>query len=817
MKKLGLIIASVVFSASASGEVVTPPDATGSLENGIYTITVPAGEQKMICADNMEGINGSSVLRKRGAGTLFSSILLKSYPGEIRVEEGAFLVSTNGHLGTSAGKTVVSNGASVVIYAGSTAEPSIHPDGYMVSSGSDQMFYTDGTYKEQWVLNGTGTDEYPAAIYIPGAYQGSSAAFGSVELLGDTRITTLNMPFYMARNSTLTMNGWTLYFNHVPKGNGSGFSNCAISKPGHIVIESGPYCIKEGGATWGGDASNTLTLKSGVIVHIRAPKDLHNWTLKVENGANLKCDYGSPTWNGPVELNAVIDSTCQQKILSQFLGDITGTGGFNASKGSLALGGINSYTGQTKLNGTEKDATFGSEIRLNRPESYPAGNENGIELIDANLVLDDSTSHTFNLPIVKVDKNGVLKSTTPSCYSFNKVEKIEKTGDGVLELNASVTVSNVNVSAGTLRIIKAHDMDNLPYGNAGLMLGTIDECKTDDVDHITGYNIHCAEGPGPWVTPSAWWDASKPAQSWGAKGYLWNRDSKDVTWSIGVSAYSRTTVCIDGNIIFKDVGVQHKSGDTYYYACTNIVLTPGPHEFRMITGNNENPSKFGTHEHSWTNPDTGVKYTVPAALFYDPSGCIPMNQNLLGAGKGAMCSMYDLWTHSAWGHCKPLCDSGNGYVFTTDATSIEDFRASSACEAALPKIITAEFAAGTILDLGGNRRYWVENLIGLPKIENGSEFCISNTWTVSASELEDTHIVTQSGLEFSEGARLNIQDVDQLRHAGKSYVLCTSEKVIVGKPSLGNSAVEAGWSLAVGDDAKTLELRSRRGMVIIIK
>ncbi len=804
MKSLAFIVAAAVFVTGTQGEVITPPDATGSLEGGVYTIAVPAGETNMICEANMEGINSSTVLKKRGAGMLFSSVRLSEYNGEIRVEEGTFLVSKDGHLGTKEGKTIVSNGASVVIWVGIDGAPSIHPDGYMGNDGNNQIFYTNSKYKEQWVLSGMGTEEFPGAVCTKGSRSARAySALSQVELIGDTRLvaidTRLNITYYGALN----MNGHTLYFSD-KVGYVCQFRGGSIINPGHIVIENGRDLLIETAGDWGGDALNTLTLQSGVGLSLRQEKFPRRWTLKVENGANVKYDSAynhtsdDAKWCGPVELNAEIHSVCVEKNLSQFLGNVSGMGGFNASKGVLVLGGTNTYTGRTKLDGTGKDAAYGSEIRLKRPESYPAENENGIELIDADLVLD-STDSTFNLPLVKLAKTGTLKTTAVSSvftdYSSNIVRKIEKTDEGVFNLNASVTVSNIVVSAGTVRIMETN---SLPYGDAGLMLGTINERQTEDVNKISNYNIHCVEGTGPWVSINDWWDTLKSAQSWGAKGYLWNREPTNVTWSIGVSAQNRSSIYIDGIAVFKNVANYFSLSASKYICCTNIVLTPGTHEFRMITGNNN--GSFGSQvEGMW-------------ALFYDPYGRCPF---VIKDGAGDGYSVATEWNIKTY--CKPLCDPGNGYVFTTNNVTAEAFRASAACAGVLPKIITAEFATGTILDLGGNRRYWVENLIGLPKIENGSEFCISNTWTVSASELEDTHIVTQSGLEFSERARLNIQDVDQLRHAGKSYVLCASEKVIVGKPSLGSSAVEAGWSVAVGGDAKTLELRSRRGMVIIIK
>jgi len=67
---------------------------------------------------------GSAVFRKRGGGWMMSSTNMAAFTGEIRVEEGAFMVKTNlmtGPLSKSTAPTVVvSNGASFVLAAKAT-------------------------------------------------------------------------------------------------------------------------------------------------------------------------------------------------------------------------------------------------------------------------------------------------------------------------------------------------------------------------------------------------------------------------------------------------------------------------------------------------------------------------------------------------------------------------------------------------------------------------------------------------------------------------------------------------------------------------
>ena len=65
----------------------------------------------------------NSIFRKRGTGYMLSSLGMSSFTGEIRIEEGAFVINTNNQMGvtTSAANApliVVSNGASFVMSEG---------------------------------------------------------------------------------------------------------------------------------------------------------------------------------------------------------------------------------------------------------------------------------------------------------------------------------------------------------------------------------------------------------------------------------------------------------------------------------------------------------------------------------------------------------------------------------------------------------------------------------------------------------------------------------------------------------------------------
>ena len=71
----------------------------------------------------------NSIFRKRGTGYMLSSLGMSSFTGEIRIEEGAFVISGNDQMGTTtsasvAPHVVISNGATFAVSA-RTEHPTI--------------------------------------------------------------------------------------------------------------------------------------------------------------------------------------------------------------------------------------------------------------------------------------------------------------------------------------------------------------------------------------------------------------------------------------------------------------------------------------------------------------------------------------------------------------------------------------------------------------------------------------------------------------------------------------------------------------------
>ena len=109
LAKLGSACAAMVLPVLAEAAQNGALDA----ETGAYVVTVAAGTDVTLSAEDAAALGMSADLVKRGAGRLVIATNLKAqgWAGELRVEEGYLRARELGALGTSAKGTIVSDGA----------------------------------------------------------------------------------------------------------------------------------------------------------------------------------------------------------------------------------------------------------------------------------------------------------------------------------------------------------------------------------------------------------------------------------------------------------------------------------------------------------------------------------------------------------------------------------------------------------------------------------------------------------------------------------------------------------------------------------
>lgn len=347
-----VLLLPVLVEAAQNGAV----DAV----TGAYVVTVVAGADVTLSAEDAAALGTGVDLVKRGAGRLVIATNLKvqGWAGELRVEEGYLRAREVGALGTAAKGTVVSDGATFEVDGSAVG---VNTSGFV----SGEPFTISGRGmkegdEEMGVIRNVANSQYPG--------------ISSVTMLGDCLYTGVEANGRLdVRSDTLDMNGHTLtvrgYF---------ALTSAALAHPGHIAVESGVLCL-EGGLTFNGGAENRLTVASGARVILQGAKGNLPWTLVLRDGAKVeRLTYGSDeagrnVWAGPVELvsgRATLVSSETKLPPLTFTGNITGAGGLNVTStgnGVVRLmGTANTFTGGLTVSGN-------GDVWLESPGALPHG------------------------------------------------------------------------------------------------------------------------------------------------------------------------------------------------------------------------------------------------------------------------------------------------------------------------------------------------------------------------------------------------------------------------------------------------------------
>ncbi len=340
IRKALCVAAIAVAAACANGEVLN--------------VEVVSGVQDGYSAAQLEAISGGSVteINKIGTGTLVSKGIA-SFTGVIRVSEGVMQVVDATGLGTSAGETVVENGATLHFNS--------------LSSG-----YT--TYKsEKYVVAGHGSESTTnGAIRITGA----TCQLSHLELSADAALySNKGFHLYDDGNSTIEMGGHTLSLVSYTDGNlDVEWKLDGISNPGNIEITGARYFWPFTAFPGGGEHEIRLYGRTGVIIpNANGGK---TWSLvRCGTGGFYQAAY-SGAWDGPFEnrnTSAAVGFSVYASWTLTFNGPLRGTGDFakDANPGTIVLNGTNTFTsvfeakGGTMILGCEEAAAGSVADRFN--------------------------------------------------------------------------------------------------------------------------------------------------------------------------------------------------------------------------------------------------------------------------------------------------------------------------------------------------------------------------------------------------------------------------------------------------------------------
>ena len=772
--------------------------ATVTVDDGETSETKPFSEVK-------DAFVAGSVFRKRGEGYLLSSPSMFGFTGEVRIEEGGFLVVTNRCLGPTAqasvNPVVVSNGASIVICPTLATCPS-----------KSLVLYNPMTYE------GPGYENRGAICYAMGngcSLMGAGCK-GDWTLSGDATIGVYASEYmdhealrylYLKDHVLTVQQKDKAYTFVVPRGVIAGGSH------GKVIFDGpnlNPIIQNTNRDWWSGNADNVFVLTNGsdMTWYIFEPRPW--WTWEINEGSNLGVSgkekypgnlgasehYGS--WGGPVRLNTDIFNI-EGRVNYQgvwLLGYVSGRGGIYAKDIWLKFScATNSFAGPITVAYTGK---YDTGLALYANGAVPSTLAGGITVTNATTYL--GKAEVFNLPKLSYEVTSGL-SCVSGLATRVTLPSLKKTGNGTLDLStipASVS-GTTEVKAGTLKLNGAAaseaQIENLYSAVPGLWCGiSPDGTGSASTSTIVYSNFvdSCFKMMRQHTYPP--WIRNQPT-IWG--GYIWNRSPTNETWTFGVSARAMGRIYIDGAELVVN--------DDYSNAnLKNKVMTPGPHLFRFAV----NPRT--------STPGSGVPSTSKGWTWASEMGVVIDRRGRMSKNSA---DYFFPSNNVIVGTSGFEVEGGDGSLFTRDARDRDDFTAeelrAALCASQLGDVVLGGTAT---LDLGceaGSVPASFGNFTGGGAVANGS-VAISGTWTLELANRIPVGLQVIGGdLVFDAGAILDC-DVANLKPKSSGHVIATVSGTITGLPTLSDSLVGNGWELAVKDGCQ-LVLSRPTGLMLIVR
>ena len=453
--------ACVAFSAALSCFGLSAAQQ-GEIKGNVYEMNVEAGGTVTMNADDVAALgNGTGVvteLHKVGDGTLVAAAM-SSFAGTIRISGGVYSVpgSSTAMFGTSAGKTVVEAGATI-LFTGT-------------KGSTTQLFLT---FSKLFELAGDGYGGMGAiCVAAENNVINNRIALTNVKLTADTLVTgpkvneggrggEKNSNYVYFPSGTLDMGGFT--FESRCTGNIE-FGSCTIVDPGHF-IHSGTgqfYLNSSAKFTHGSEHKIYMRSAAALSFYNNALPNGFNWTVVCEGTESnvrttLYFDKGPVTFGGSIEIPSGKTCYFQSSVVVTATGAITGEGSLLPC-GNLYLAGDNSFEGTIS----------GGSVYVASPTGVPDFSK---------------CTSTINGFVLSSTPDGVgIKSDEFAAFAAGSVKsRLEDTSDkvflvpdgGVVEIGVDINSwqgAIWNKSNGTVAFTKAvttqRDISFLHTGTAG--------------------------------------------------------------------------------------------------------------------------------------------------------------------------------------------------------------------------------------------------------------------------------------------------------------------------------------------------------------
>jgi len=578
----------------------------------------------------------------------------------------------------------------------------------------------------------------------------------------------------------------------------------------HDFIEGNEFVMGDGsglrlvGSYFGGDAKEFWPLR------FTGPKgwlwgDVLNTTLRFQSSQN-RLDNPVVLENG-----VTIDMRVQwgpQVNWVKLNGPVSGTGNFTLSyvdnqppKRLSLINPENSFSGTVTV---DKGIVFVYE-----PGSLPSGNPVVVSrsrALDAKLVPNNMPIDYHGVEFVAPGEQelGPLTFTSVAdsgTYHSGRIQggsgtfsRIDKLSPNTMEYYSGIGSPLLNVEEGTVK---------LPRGPApGMWEGTNNTQNAGGQSgnwnwafssKATSTNL-VARGPNLlnnlFFAHYGALNSSSRINTY--DGYIWNRETTNVTWTFATSIAQYATVYVDDVRVVYYNYINDSSHQSPAHQFDQVTLTPGPHRFHVrgcvntIRAGGGWPTSFG--------------------FVYDKMGR-NVNTNDYPTGDfSAITNNFEL-----------VLDSGDGSLLTR-----------SVDEADLPHFDEMRFAPGTTLDLNGNA-YVASTLSGFPTVTSSAEdasaapsLTITNRFVVNAADIvAGKKLSLAMPLTFGANAGVTVTNLAALAR-GFSYVLAevTGEGNAITAASGFRQRREldsSKWDLMLSSDGKTLLLVPAPGFQIKLR
>ena len=282
-------VASNIYTIVASGGTFASPVRIEDSEVEIYDAeagtTTTANFSEVTFKPN-------SIFRKRGPGYMLSSLAMSSFTGEIRIEEGAFVINTTNQMGVT---TVAANAPFVVVSNGAS---------FVSATRNDTCAAKALKIRNSFQIAGDGCDGYGAICIDNATEQTDYLFYGKLTLAEDARIgSTRSGRFDFGGNACIIdLAGHRLTIKKTGTSSGNFCMNaCSITNSASAlssILVDNHQLQMQGAVKFLGDVRNEIVFTNSASLYIygSGTDSVPKWTMRFtgNQGATIQKSTSEP-------------------------------------------------------------------------------------------------------------------------------------------------------------------------------------------------------------------------------------------------------------------------------------------------------------------------------------------------------------------------------------------------------------------------------------------------------------------------------------------------------------------------------------------